>query len=161
MTETQAKRIGSRQALKSAFIGIVIAQAVVTLLFSEKNYWESFFWFATGGLGLNIAVGVFFLFLFGYIFGRMAGVAILIKKRNFVLIGILTGAGTLFFATFLASWVGFFKEGIHEINKFNTPFYDYIFKPMYWINIFGFIPVIIVGIWLGWSIKKKGNKIAD
>ena len=36
---------------------------------------------------------------------------------------------------------------------------DYYHKPRYWITIFGAIPSIIIGFWLGIQIKKQGYKL--
>ena len=34
-----------------------------------------------------------------------------------------------------------------------------IYKPMALVTMYGFLPIILVGIWFGISIKKKGDKI--
>jgi len=78
----------------------------------------------------------------------------LIKNKNEILIGITTGLIVILVSSFLSSWIGFFQEGIDNIGTNDNPFFDYIFKPVYWVSLFGFIPGIIVGIWYGKKIKK-------
>ncbi|WP_461069585.1 hypothetical protein [Spirosoma horti] len=80
------------------------------------------------------------------------------KKWNYVLTGFLTGLAVIITTTFFASWTGFIQEGIDNIGTNDNPFFDYIFKPMYWVTMFGLIPALLVGIWFGSQIKKKGQK---
>ena len=53
---------------------------------------------------------------------------------------------TLFVTIFLVSWVGFFQEGLDSIGTIDDPFFDYIFKPMFWFLLIGSIPSILVGL---------------
>ena len=69
------------------------------------------------------------------------------------------GLITLVTGTLIGSSVGFIQEGIDNIGGFSNPFYDYYFKPLYWVTMFGLIPVVIVGLWFGRQIKKQGLKI--
>ncbi len=66
---------------------------------------------------------------------------------------------TLITGTLIGSSVGFIQEGIDNIGGFGTPFYDYYFKPLYWVTMFGIIPAIAVGLWSGRQIKRKGQRI--
>lgn len=103
-------------------------------------------------------MGIAFFYGMGYFFGKKAGIEILVKKRNYILTGIKYGILTLITATFLTSLIGFFQEGIDNIGGFSNPFYDYIFKPMYWILMYGILPAIVIGILFGLTIKLNGNK---
>ncbi len=51
-----------------------------------------------------------------------------------------------------------YSEGIDNIGTQGNPFFDYIFKPMYSVLIFGLLPVLLVGIWFGRQIKNRENK---
>jgi hypothetical protein len=148
MTEIEAKKIGSKQGLFSVGIGLLIAQLIMTLFSSD------FSWFTSASFKLNLAIGIMIMLLSGHAFGKLAGKAILIKKRNYILTGFLYGMAVLMTTAFLSSWVGFFQEGIDNIHTNDNPFEDYIFKPVFWIFMFGLIPTFLVGIWFGKQIKK-------
>lgn len=159
MTEIEAKKIGSRQGLISVGIGLLIAQLIMTWISSDNGIFQGFFWFTTFSYNLNLLIGAFIMLLSGHIFGQLAGRAILIKKRNYILTGFLCGMAILMTTAFLSSWTGFFQEGISKVGTDDNPFADYIYKPVFWIFFFGLVPVFLVGIWFGRQIKKHVNKI--
>ena len=107
---------------------------------------------------LNLFIGVVILPLCGHFYGQFAGKAILIKRQNYILVGFLIGMAVLLTTAFLSSWTGFFQEGLNNIGTNDNPFEDYIFKPLYWVTIFGIVPSFIVGLWFGGQIKMKGKK---
>ena len=156
MTEIQAKKIGSRQGLFSVGIGLLIAQIIMTWLSSDNGIISGFFWFTTFSYNLNLIIGAIIMLVSGHIFGQLAGKAILIKKRNYILTGFLSGMAILMTTAFLSSWTGFFQEGIEKVGTNDNPFEDYILKPVFWIFFFGLLPVFLVGIWFGWKIKSHG-----
>ena len=159
MTEAEAKKIGSRQGLIYSGLGVVIAQSIMTAMFSsDQNFFKAFFWVTSVNYKLNLLVGIIILLLSGHFYGQIAGRAILIKKRNFILVGFLCGMAVLLTTAFLSGWTGFFQEGIHNIGTNADPFEDYIFKPLYWVTMFGIIPALLVGIWFGGQIKRKERK---
>ena len=151
MTEIEAKKIGSKQGLLSVGIGLLIAQLIMTLFSSN------FLWFTSASFKLNLAIGIIIMLLSGHLFGQLAGIAILIKKRNYILTGFSYGMAVLMTTAFLSSWVGFFQEGFDNIGTNDNPFEDYIFKPIFWIFLFGLLPSFLVGIWFGKQIKKHEN----
>lgn len=157
MTKESAENIGIRIATISVTIGIVFAYLIPTFVFYDGTL-KSFTWIFDIGFWFNVILGIAFFYGMGYLFGKRAGIEILIKKRNYILTGIKYGVLTLITATFLTSLIGFFQEGIYNIGGFSNPFYDYIFKPMYWILMYGILPAIIVGILFGLTIKLNGNK---
>jgi hypothetical protein len=155
-----AKKIGSRQGLISVITGILIAQFIMTsFIAKDKGWFKAFFWITDTGYWLNILIGVGVMLVCGHFFGQLAGILILIRKWNYVLTGWLIGMAVICSTTFIASWTGFFQEGIDNIGTTDDPFVDYIFKPMFWVTFFGFIPVLAVGIWFGKQIRDKGNAI--
>lgn len=157
MDEKLAKKIGSRQALKSVGIGLLIAQLIMTWLSSDGGLLKGFLWFMGFGYNLNLAIGIAIMLLSGHFFGQRAGLEILIKKRDYRWTGFKYGMATLLTTVFLASWTGFFQEGIDNIGTNDEPINDYIFKPVFWVFIFGLIPVLLVGFWFGRQIKKREN----
>lgn len=159
MTEIEAKKIGSCQGLIAVGIGLLIAQLIMTVFSSDKGFINGFFWFTTFSYNLNLIIGAIIMLVSGHLFGQLAGKAILIKKKNYILIGFLCGMATLMTTAFLSSWTGFFQEGISKVGTNDNPFVDYIYKPVFWIFFFGLIPVFIVGIWFGRQIKKHENRL--
>lgn len=158
MNEIEAKKIGSRQGVLSVGMGLLIAQLIMTWFSSGNGIVQGFFWFTTFSYNLNIVIGAIIMLISGHFFGQLAGKAILIKKRNYILTGFLCGMAILMTTAFLSSWTGFFQEGLDNIGTNDNPFNDYIFKPVYWIFSFGIFPVFLVGIWFGRKIKKHENK---
>jgi hypothetical protein len=158
MTIDEAKKIGSKQGLICAALGVLIAQLIMTWMTLDEGFIKAFFWFMTINYKLNIFIGVIIMLASGHLHGQLAGKAILIKKRNFILVGFLCGMAVLLTTAFLSGWTGFFQEGIYNIDTDDNPFVDYIFKPLFWVTIFGVIPALLVGIWLGGQIKRKGRK---
>lgn len=160
MTKSDVKKIGSRQGLISVGFGLLIAQLIMTCFSSlDDGFIKGFFWFTTINYKLNILIGAIILLLSGHFFGEIAAVQIIIKKRNYILVGFLTGLSVLFTTAFLCGWTGFFQEGIDNIGTNDNPFEDYIYKPLFWVTIFGVIPAFLVGIWFGGQIKIKGRKL--
>lgn len=158
MTEVEAKKIGSRQGLIFVIVGLLIAQFIMVWFSSDNSIIEGFFWFTTFNYNFNVIIGILIMLISGHLFGQIAGKAILIKKRNYVLMGFLCGMAILMTTAFLSSWIGFFQEGISKIGTEDNPFVDYIYKPIFWILFFGLIPVLVVGTWFGKQIKKHENK---
>lgn len=158
MTETEAKRIGSIQGLISVGIGLAIAQLIMTFISSDEGFFKAFFWFTTISYKLNIFIGAIIMLLCGHFFGRIAGKQIIIKKHNFILVGLLSGIAVLLTTAFFSGWTGFFQEGVDNIGTYDNPFEDYIFKPLFWVTIFGILPALLVGIWFGGQINRKGLK---
>ena len=161
MTEEKAKQIGSRQGLKAVCIGFLIAQLIMTQLSSSDEYFKAFFWFMTINWKLNILIGAIMMLLVGHFSGQMAGKAIIIKKRNFILVGIFCGIVVLLATGLLSGVTGFLQEGVNNIGTDDNPFEDYFLKPLYWITLFGIIPALLVGIWFGNQIKKRGNQFQN
>lgn len=158
MTITEAKRIGSRQGLISAGVGLLIAQFIMVLMFSiDKEPIEAFLWFTDFEYSLNIVIGVTIMFICGYFYGQLGGKLILIKSWNYIVTGVVIGLAVLLSTTFLASWTGFIQEGIDNTGPLDNPFFDYIIKPMYWVTMFGVIPALLIGVWFGFQVKRKGK----
>ncbi|MGD1843236.1 MAG: hypothetical protein ACFB0B_20430 [Thermonemataceae bacterium] len=158
MTTKKAKQIGSQQGLLLAGIGVFLAYLLVMLLlYPSESLLKTLFWILEADYQVNLITGVVFFLFCGYLFGQLAGWLILIKQWNATFTGALLGLAILFTATFLTSWVGFFQEGIHDLGTPANSFYDYIFKPVFWVTMAGVFPASIAGAWFGWRIKRKGK----
>jgi hypothetical protein len=156
MTQQDAKNIGSKQAIKSVLIGILIAQGFMTLLASEGSFLESFLWFSDFNYILNILTAVVVMFICGHFFGQKAGYQILIQKREASWTGFKFGLLILLVTSFCGSLIGFFQEGVEYIGSSNqNPFLDYIVMPMVMVLLVGIIPVTLIGIWFGKKIEKQ------
>ncbi len=153
-----AKRIGQQLAIKSGLVGLSIAYVIfgfVIYSMGEKLF-KAVFWIFNVEFWYHLVIGSIGLITMAYFFGKLAGVEILFKEKNQYLTGVKYGLITLLTSSFIGSSVGFIQEGIDNIGGFGNPFYDYYFKPMFWVIMFGLIPVILVGLWFGRQIKKKG-----
>ncbi|MEM6379798.1 MAG: hypothetical protein AAF705_16460 [Bacteroidota bacterium] len=158
MTTKKAKQIGSQQGLLLAGLGVFLAYLLaMLLLYPSKSLFKTLFWILEADYQLNLVTGVAFFLFCGYLFGQLAGWLILIKQWKSTFMGALLGLAILFTATFLTSWVGFFQEGIHDLGTPADPFYDYIFKPIFWVTMAGTFPASIAGAWFGGRIKRKGK----
>ena len=157
MTRKIAENIGIRVALKSVTIGLILAYLIPTILFIGDGI-NAMLWIFEIDYWVNILTGVVIFYACGYLFGKKAGYEILIKKKDHQKVGAKYGFFTLFVTVFLTSWVGFFQEGINNIGTLDNPFYDYIFKPLFWVLLFGCIPSIIIGLLFGRWIKNNGKQ---
>ena len=158
MTEEKAMRIGRRQGLLFSGLGVLIAQLIMTLLISSHDgFIKSFLWFTKVDYKLNLFIGVVIMLICGYVYGQVAGKAIIIKQKNFAIVGFLTGMAVLLTTAFFAGWTGFFQEGLDNIGTEDDPFFDYIFKPLFWVTFFGTVPALVAGIWFGRNVKFKGK----
>ncbi len=156
----KAKQIGQRLAIKSGLIGLLIAYILFgCVIFSwDQKLSKAVFWIFDVEFWYHLLIGAIGLLTMAYFFGQLAGVEILVKRKNELWTGIKYGLITLVTGTLIGSSVGFIQEGIDNIGGFSNPFYDYYFKPMYWVTMYGVVPVIIVGLWFGRQIKKQGPK---
>lgn len=161
MIETgTAKQIGQRLGIIAGIIGLLIAYSMFITLYyvTGSKLSSALIWITKIEFIPNISIGAIGLIIMSYFFGKLAGIDILIKKKNHIWTGIKYGVLILVTGTLIGSTVGFIEEGIDNIGSFDNPFYDYLIKPVYWVTIAGIIPVTMVGIWFGWSIKKQGAK---
>lgn len=144
-----AERIGYHQAFKAITIGLVIAYFIMALL--AGPLWIFEFTYAP-----TILFAVAMIYLTGYVLGGMAGRVIIKKKWPAILVGIISGFLMVWIATFLGSMIGFINEGLKNESSADA-FHDYIIKPVGLVTFFGGVPIIVVGIWFGLSIKSKAK----
>jgi hypothetical protein len=156
-----AKQIGQRLAIKSGLIGLLIGYtAFAGLLFSwGMKFKKALFWIVEIEFGYHLIIGAIGLMTMSYFFGQLAGIDILVKRKNELWTGVKFGLVILVTGTLIGGSVGFIEEGLDNIGTHDDPFYDYYFKPLFWVTMFGIIPVIVVGLWFGRQIKKQGLKV--
>lgn len=158
MTVKEARSIGSRQGLIGVAMGLLTAQAILTVLFAADGaILEGFVWIAKVDFKHNILIGVLLLVINGHFYGQLAGYLVLIRKWQYAVAGILCSLGALISTAFLSGFTGFFEEGLDDIGTLFDPFEDYIVKPLYWITLFGSLPAVLIGINMGWRILRNGN----
>jgi hypothetical protein len=157
MRDKKARNTGSRLALQSTFTGLVIAYLLMSW-FSNDGYngLLGLLWILNVDCRQNIFVGALVLIVIGVVLGRHAGFRIIVEHANPYWTGIKCGLLTLWAAAFGGSMVGFLGEGLIKIANPGT-FHDYIFKPMYWVTIFGIIPSSLVGAWFGKRVQRSGQ----
>jgi len=153
-----AKQIGSRIAIKSALIGIVTAYSIMAILIGLDEGITAILWVLDINYWPNLLLGALGLLLMGYLFGQRAGIEIIEQKKDYSWVGIKYGFITLITGTLIGSTLGFLQEGLDNIGTYDNPFEDYYFKPLFWVMIFGLVPVVLVGLWFGRKIKKVSAK---
>jgi len=167
-----AKKIGIKKALQSATIGVILIYMIFIIGADKEGFLYALFWIFTYEYRMNVLIGILIFYLLAYIFGGKAGYEILIENRRYYkLIGIKYAMLILAISAFLFGWTGYFQEGlavpeifidapIEFIDMYQAqqePFYDYVFKPFFWIMVVGSIPAVIVGMLFGRFIKKTSK----
>jgi hypothetical protein len=106
-------------------------------------------------LFFNLFIGISGLYIIGYLIGQNLDKLKTKNNQYNPIHGVLVIFGVLFFGTLIGSTVGFLQEGLPKGYGYNLQqeLYDYYFKPLYWIFMFGFIPTLISGIILGSKLK--------
>ena len=142
-TET-AKNIGTKLAIKSISIGVIIAYLMMTVITSgvQTSFFEGLFWIirVRSEAVQDFLIGIAAFYACGYYFGGKAGIAILLKQHSYLWAGPCWGLFTLLSTVFFASILSFNFNNIAWI--------------VFYIGIFGLIPALLVGLWFGWKIKR-------
>ena len=151
---TTFKKIGYTQAFKAITVGLVIAYVIMALMAGP-------FWLFQFDYAPTILFAAIIIYIAGYFFGGRTGIWISKRSHLAILFGIVGGFLIVWTATFFGSLIGFMKEGLPNQSEISEPVHDYIYKPLALVTIFGFLPIILVGIWFGLSIKKKVDNILN
>ena len=154
MTKTEATKIGGRKGIISAIVGIVTSYLIMAMMTGIGGRGMDLGWIADTNMKLNVIIGAFIMLVSGYLWGQLAGIAILVNKKNHLVAGILCGIGALMTTAFFSGLPGFLLEGMPWKYSFREGFESYVVKPFVWITIFGVVPAIVVGAWMGWSVKR-------
>lgn len=152
------KRVGRKYGLISAAIGVLIAEVIMVVFTSgDRGILHEIFWFAFVDFKLNLAVGTAIMLLSGYYYGQIAAQMIVVRRKNALIAGLLCGIAVLLTTGLLSGWTGFFQEGIDNLGTDDDPFIDYIYKPLFWITTFGFLPAALVGVWFGMKVRRAAR----
>lgn len=147
-----AKRIGYRQAFKAITIGLAVAYIMMALMAGP-------FWLFEFTYTPTLIFAAIVLYGAGYLFGGLAGKFIVEKNYPPVLVGLVSGFLIIWSATFIGSLVGFFNEGLPNKSPISDPFEDYILNPILTVSFWGLIPIVGIGVWYGWSIKRRARQL--
>jgi len=145
------KKIGYTQAFKAITVGLAIAYLIMSLMAGP-------FWLFQVDYSPTIIFAAITTYFVGYYFGGLTAIWIFKKKRLAILFGIIGGFLIVWCATFIGSLVELIKEGLPNKSEISEPFHDYVYKPMALVTMFGFLPIVLVGIWFGLSIKKADRR---
>lgn len=149
---SKAAKRGYQQAFKAVTVGLLIAYLMIA------PFDESLLWPLHSGYTLNLLFGVVLLYASGYFLGRIAGKLILIKNYPAFLVGIGSGFLMTGAAAFLGGFPAFLTEGLQGGWGIKYAFGDYILKPVIMVWFWGFFPILLIGLWYGWSVKRRGFK---
>jgi hypothetical protein len=142
------KKIGFTQAFKAITVGLLIAFLIMASLAGPA-------WLFQVGYAPNILFAVAVIYVAGYFFGGLVGIWIFKYNKIAIPFGILGGFLIVWAATFFSSLIGFIKEGLQNNGGILEAIKDYIFGPLLVVSLYGFFPIIIVGIWFGLTVNKK------
>jgi hypothetical protein len=145
---SRAKKIGYTQAFKAITAGLVVAYLMVALLCKDL------LWLFKVDFALLLIIAIAITYATGFFFGGAAGQIILVKRKPALLVGVISGFLIVSTSTFFASVVGFF---MHRLGS-GEAFIDYIVKIFIVITLFACIPIIVVGLWFGRSVKDKSEE---
>ncbi len=105
---------------------------------------------------LNLGAGIGFLLVASYYLGKRMHKLICQKKWNSILTGVFGMILILIIGIIGGSTVGFIEFGVLNSNDVISELVvDYYFKPLALILVYGGIPTIISGAFLGVLISKK------
>lgn len=151
MTVARARAIGRAQATKSASLGLATAYLLMAWLCRDVAWLGQFpYW-------PNLVFAAAVTFGCAHVYGGWAGAAILVRQRNAGWVGVKYALLALLTVPFVAGWVGFFQEGIHQVGAYQNPFFAYVANPVALVGVFGFFPALLVGGWFGKSTKRAGQ----
>ena len=152
-----ARKIGRYSALKFISVGLFLAYFIMAILVSGDGIYKAIFWITEVDMNfiLMVIVSIITLYVLGYLFGGLAGIDIVIKHKNFIWIGIMYSFITVITSVFLTCLVSFFRATIQDQTMNENLIVDYIFKPIFIISVFGFVPIVIVGLLFGNQIKRR------
>ncbi|HZG00847.1 MAG TPA: hypothetical protein VEY71_07585 [Chitinophagales bacterium] len=153
MKSATAKAIGSKCAIEFAVVGFIVAYLYMVLL-DGSLFWIFYFSYA-----LVLVFAALVILLIAHFIGKVAGDLIIVKKWNFAVVGLGTTLLTLWIGVFVASLLTYFTEGL--VNR--TPSeaaYHYIYKPLLIVTVWGCIPIVVIGIFFGYRIKRSGTQAA-
>ncbi len=132
--------IGRWQTIKAALVGILICYLLLCLMGGPL-------WVFNVDFGLGIIVGLVGMYGWIYVIGGKIGYLIIVKRWNGVVLGI---AATFIIVCLTVALAGL-VVGLIEGGK---PLVSYVWKPVIAFTFWGWIPMIVLGAWIGHSIEE-------
>src|SRR5690606_6901937 len=100
---------------------------------------------------------VILTFAVSFFLGRKAGVAIILKKGNYLLISYANGIAIVVLSTLISSTFSLIIQVITGAMPENWLLL-FVAKPVVWMTLLSVIPVLIAGSWYGVQMKMSGTK---
>lgn len=145
MNFSKARNIGRIQTLKGGLIGCTIAYLLFSLFAGPGWILE-----VGGDFRLGLLVGIASLLGWIYIIGGEIGYQIIIRGRTSAL-----GIVAAFIITWLTVAVTGFVVGFDEPFRFK----DYVWALIVTFTVWGGIPMLLLGILVGYLIKSRSESI--
>lgn len=153
MTNFEAKQIGGGQGVISVIIGLIIIEilAIISFVSAKNSIVEGIFWFTDISDNHITLIGCpIIMIAFGYLYGQIAGVLILLKNRHYGLVGFLTGFTILVTTSFIAGCLIIIQDVI-ENEEIGWKIFEYLGI----LILIGTLPTFFIGIWFGRQVKRK------
>lgn len=153
---------GRKLALIFTTLGLSIAVIVLITLFpSDKSSFSPISQLFVE-FPIHFIMGLFSVYISAFFIGGKVEQLIMLDKGNYILVGIMGSFIVLLLGALAISLIALLSEGLAIKNySVSSAFFDYVFKPIYWIFFFGGIPTLIIGILFGWLIKKEVKKVQN
>lgn len=97
-------------------------------------------------------------FAFSFFLGKKAGVAIIFKKRHYLLTSYATGIAIVVLSTLINSTFALLIQAITGLIPQNWLLL-FVAKPVVWMIILSAIPILIAGSWYGLQITMTNLKM--
>jgi hypothetical protein len=146
----EALNITRKESLRIAAFGILTLLLIICLMFGFGGLLDMF-----NSLLPNLLLGVMGLFFAIYFLSIPAAKLLYSNKVSPYLMGFLMTIFSLEIGTFIASMLGYFTEGIDDVDGV----FDYIAKPVFGILVWGFVPIVALSLILGIRLYNKFEKL--
>lgn len=151
---------GSKYALQATFFteAILLVLLSTSLLFVTRSLEVLLDVF--GYLEIRVAA-TFILgsFIFAILFGKVATLKFLSKRKNYLWIGMGTGLLIIICSTLLACLVAFSLQLV-DIGFTEKWGLIYFVRPLLWMLAFSLVPVMVAGGWYGYKMKKVAFRLS-
>ena len=144
-------KLGTRYIMSYALLGAFIAFVMMSYIDGSNDISRTFRWIFD--FSPSIYFGLFGLVIGSLIVGPIAGKSIS-KGRDHIIVGIVS-AITVKWISILTASLYLTLNSIYNGDTYSIAIIDYLFKPFFWITLFGFVPAFILGVLAGSHLKRK------
>ncbi|HYF69056.1 MAG TPA: hypothetical protein VD884_13025 [Ohtaekwangia sp.] len=151
----QAEFKGANLAVQATLITeLAILFILITFTVSVSGAVNLFVSILSDTVGiLNCFSFVILTFAFSFFLGKKAGVAIIFKKRHYLLTSYAAGIAIVVLSTLISSTFSIIIQAITGPMQENWLLL-FVAKPVVWMIILSVIPIVIAGSWYGLRIVK-------